>query len=292
MEAEFLLTSFARDMGVRFVPRPISCDFLNHVALYEFVSGRPVQRREVTRDAIHKAIRFYEELNRGKDSPRADGLPYASEACFSIEDHIQTVTHRVEKLLRISSRTAIDCKARLFVEKKLAPAWRETMDTVLQKAGRHSLNMSEAAPQKDWNISPSDFGFHNAIRQTNGDIWFVDFEYAGWDAPDKLVCDFFCQPAVPVPMEFFQLFAVAVISSTSSPERYRTRVEMLMPLYQIKWCCIMLNEFLPIGSRRREFSGSDRNSDEMKARQLEKACRALNDAPVRNERFEMIISDL
>ena len=25
---------------------------------------------------------------------------------------------------------------------------------------------------------------------------FIDFEYAGWDDPSKLICDFFCQPAV------------------------------------------------------------------------------------------------
>jgi tyrosyl-tRNA synthetase len=28
---------------------------------------------------------------------------------------------------------------------------------------------------------------------------FLDFEYAGWDGPAKLVCDFFCQPALPAP---------------------------------------------------------------------------------------------
>ena len=30
-------------------------------------------------------------------------------------------------------------------------------------------------------VSPSDFGFHNAIVRGSGEICFIDFEYAGWD---------------------------------------------------------------------------------------------------------------
>ena len=52
--------------------------------------------------------------------------------------------------------------------------------------------------QQDRCLSPSDFGFHNALAQGET-VRFIDFEYAGWDDPAKTVCDFFHHPGVPVP---------------------------------------------------------------------------------------------
>ena len=57
----------------------------------------------------------------------------------------------------------------------------------------HPLDTQESV------LSPSDFGFHNALLGPDGKLCFIDFEYAGWDDPAKLICDFFCQPQTPVP---------------------------------------------------------------------------------------------
>jgi len=46
-------------------------------------------------------------------------------------------------------------------------------------------------------------------------------------------------------------------------------------LYRVKWCCIMLNDFLPAGRARRRFSGGE-SADRARAEaQLSKACRSL-----------------
>ena len=49
------------------------------------------------------------------------------------------------------------------------------------------------------------------------------------------------------------------------------RVALLWPAYQIKWCCILLNEFLPEGQARRRFSDADRLASRQPAIQLQKA---------------------
>ena len=66
-------------------------------------------------------------------------------------------------------------------------------------------------------LSPSDFGFHNAILANDGRLRFIDFEYAGWDDPSKLICDFFCQPAVPAPPQAFDRFATAIAAELPTP---------------------------------------------------------------------------
>ena len=40
-------------------------------------------------------------------------------------------------------------------------------------------------------LSPSDFGFHNALRTPAGTMVFLDFEYFGWDDPAKTGFGFF-----------------------------------------------------------------------------------------------------
>ena len=119
-------------------------------------------------------------------------------------------------------------------------------------------------------ISPSDFGFHNVLLKNDGALCFIDFEYAGWDDPAKLIGDFFCQPAVPVPPVYFDEFAAMVVSYSVRPEALRERAYLLLPAFQIKWCCIMLNEFLPAAAQRRQFADPTSSLDQRQRKQLDK----------------------
>ncbi len=59
------------------------------------------------------------------------------------------------------------------------------------------------------------------------------------------MCDFFSQPAVPISEDYYPRFVEAVISDLSEPETHVQRYDLLLDVYRIKWCCILLNEFLP-----------------------------------------------
>jgi hypothetical protein len=52
-------------------------------------------------------------------------------------------------------------------------------------------------------------------------------------------------------------------------------VRTLLPAYRMKWCCILLNEFLPVGGARRKFASEECDPEERKADQLKKAKAAL-----------------
>ena len=133
-------------------------------------------------------------------------------------------------------------------------------------AGKKSANACRRAPQEIdlavaepvlselRRLSPSDFGFHNALREAAGRLRFVDFEYAGWDDPAKLACDFFCQPALPVPMRFWSSFLANVTEDLPEAERQRRRIALLLPVYRIKWVTILLNDFHAVGNDRRRFA--------------------------------------
>ena len=139
-----------------------------------------------------------------------------------------------------------------------------------------SLFPNDKLDKLDRCISPSDFGFHNALENNNKEIYFFDFEYAGWDDPVKLIGDFFCQPQVPVPLKYFQEFSNTVLDYSKNKEYLIARAKASFPLFQIKWCCILLNEFLPKHLGRRAFAGNVNNIEEKKLVQLQKCLKNYN----------------
>jgi hypothetical protein len=83
----------------------------------------------------------------------------------------------------------------------------------------------------------------------------VDFEYSGWDDPAKSIADFANQPDMLLDAQLGDLFRDHALSLFPDPDSLAVRLALLTPLYQVKWACICLNEFLPAGSARRAFTG-------------------------------------
>jgi hypothetical protein len=287
LAAEFAFSHFAWNHGLRCLPRPMSCDLVHHLGLYEFVKGRRPTPDEIDSDAVRQAAAMIQQLSLNKASSDATNLPPGAEACFSIRAHLACVTRRVERLRKLDwsasseNDSAIDVQAAAFVEEELFPAWSATMEAVERRAAEICLPLDEELPRNDRCLSPSDFGFHNALVTPEG-IKFIDFEYAGWDDPAKLVCDFFCQPALPVSMRHFKTFLAAVVENTTDPKRHEQRIELLLPVYRLKWCCILLNEFLPVDAARRQFAygshGVPQTATNRKRQQVAKARQLLQES--------------
>lgn len=275
--AEVSFVDFAWSQGVHTVPRLWAADRERGAALFEFLPGRKVEPGEVDADMVDQAVAFWEALNAGRGTPAARALPLASEPCFSLADHLALVGRRVDRLRAIDGTSPIDRAAADFVRARLSPHWARLAESLPERARALRCPMDEALAPEERCLSPSDFGYHNALRGPDGRLRFFDFEYAGWDDPARTVCDFFCQVAVPVPGVHFGRVADRVASALPRPDLHRHRAELLLPVYGVKWCCIILNEFLPQGRDRRAFAGHGA-ADDRKAQQFAKAWQALDRA--------------
>jgi len=275
LAAEYAFCRFAWDCGLRCVPRCVACDRRYDLGLYEFIEGRMLSAAEIGPGHVGQAADFYRELNRHKSDPAARTLPPGSEACFSLGEHLACVQRRIERLVRLEDATPLGREAAEFMHGGLAPAWEKVRRQVEAQAAGLGLSPDQPLATRDECLSPSDFGFHNAILAADGRLRFIDFEYAGWDDPAKTVCDFFCQPAVPVAECRAEEFARAVVSDLSDPPWHLRRIGLLLPVYRVKWCAIMLNDFLPADSRRRSFARDARGAEARQRAQLEKAGDAL-----------------
>jgi hypothetical protein len=126
-------------------------------------------------------------------------------------------------------------------------------------------------PEAQRILSPSDIGFHNALRVSGGELVFIDFEYFGWDDPAKLISDFVLQPEVQLDRALLDRFRDGVfrlVGDVTLPDRYRLYVQ----LFRLKWVLILLNEYLRDDRSRRQLAGVDGTDwPAVLARQLEKA---------------------
>ncbi|NBV85195.1 MAG: hypothetical protein EBS01_02770 [Verrucomicrobia bacterium] len=213
-----------------------------------------------------QCIEWVTNLQRFRAHPLAANIAPAADACFSLDEHLALAERRVNRLLAAASNSE-NVEFTAFVNDELSARLGELSSLI-----RRSAVAPVDRPLEECHriLSPSDFGFHNALQDEQGRMWFLDFEYAGWDDPAKLLADFFCQPQVPVSLDHSGAFVCALgeaVGDFSLPSRFR----QLLPLHAVKWSCILLNEFLPQEASRRRFAGVRLPTAEMQAIQLEKS---------------------
>lgn len=267
---EFSFLRFAWSAGIRCVPEPLAADLEAAAALYSCVAGRHLRPDEVDAVAVDQAVSFVEKLNEQRHTPGAEELADVAEACFSIEEHVGRVDARIARLAEIEPTTPVHFDMQLFVRDEVGPVWRSIRLGAMAHANRIDVGGTSPIGGAERCLSPSDFGFHNALGE-DGRITFLDFEYAGWDDPAKTVCDFFCQVAVPVPLNHFDQVAKRLAALTTDPSLHFHRMVTLLPVYQVKWCCILLNAFLPLHRARRSFAVRTAIEADHLAAQLDKA---------------------
>ena len=248
--AEWSFVSHAWSRGVRVVPEPLACDGPEQAGLYSFVEGRKLTAAELAPAHVDAAIDFVLAVN----VPPRPTLAAGSEACFSLAEHLATVERRVARLATLDADVPHVAEAREFVAARLQPAWADVKANILSGATAEGLVLDTAIPADQSCLSPSDFGFHNALIDDAGKLTFLDFEYAGRDDPAKLVSDFFCQPEVPVPLAVHEHFIERLTEGLGLDAASVARCRLLIDAYQIKWTCIILNDFLPLGAARRAFA--------------------------------------
>jgi hypothetical protein len=269
--AEWGFLEYVWERGVRQVPEPLACDREAHAGLYGFAPGRRLGEDEVDAGAVARATDFVAAINGVPRRPEA--LAPGSEACFSLAEHLATVERRVARLAMLDETAPYAKDAAALVSGRLKPLWDTVSQRIAAQAAEAGIAVDAAIARPC--VSPSDFGYHNALFAQDGAATFIDFEYAGRDDPAKLVCDFFSQPEVPVSLEHFEPFVVAITGPLGLEAEDLWRCRALLPAYRLKWVCIILNEFLPVGASRRAFA--DAGDREARARrQIARAKRHLD----------------
>lgn len=269
LDAEWGFLKYASSICPDAVPQLLACDPAARLALYEYIDGVKLTADQIGPAQVAAAADFIVKINRKGGS---DALPEARESCFSLAEHFAVIEERLARLNRIPAE---DARAVTLADEMKA-FWRQRRRQILEGAKALGIDLERRISGDERVLSPSDFGFHNAIARSDGRLIFIDFEYAGWDDVAKLAADFFYHPAVRVSRKFEEVFLAPILSSMADPAVVRRRIALFRPIYGLKWCGIMLNCFLPDMAERARFADPAHDAEQRKLEQYTKARSAFD----------------
>ncbi|MFC1461253.1 phosphotransferase [Verrucomicrobiota bacterium] len=281
--AEFSMLSFLWQNGIRCVPEPLAKDNEKRIAFYEFIIGSRPTAGKIDKQDVERLCDLLGEMWRLKNRPGTESLPAGSDASFAIQDYIDCIQARLDAVQQCAASGEALPAFREFVKKQMAPMFERLMKYIDSESSRYGLDPALELTKEERTLNPADHGFHNAIRRKDGSLVFIDFEYAGWDDPAQMICNACLQPEVPIPSPLLNPFLREIIKRVEGNESLLRRLRIAYPLLAFKWCLIMLNEFLPVSSDRRQFAGTDPESRQTaqlakSRKQLGKAKAFLKDA--------------
>jgi len=276
-KVEFSSLEFLWANGVRCIPRPIISDSERRVAIYEYIDGQRISPQDVRHCDVDYAVQFLVELKKLKNHKDSRAMSPASEACFSGRAVIDSIVGRLDRLLTLGNDNSHYRALHDFLKNDFRPLLKASEARAKLRLDGWGMSFGKELEYEERTLSPSDFGFHNAIRRKDGKIAFVDFEYFGWDDPAKMVSDFLLHPGMWMHERLKKRFVRRILYRFKDHRCLEGRLDGLYPLFGLKWCLILLNEFVPENWRRRKFAGRNdlgRRGD-LLANQLQKARQML-----------------
>lgn len=268
LQVEYSALEFLWNCGERSIAQPLRADARRQVALYGFIEGEPVAAGAASAGDIEQLLSFVERLKAIESDARARSLNPAAEAFFTVDGVLSNLRGRLARLEALDAKGSAYDALRGFLADQFTPALKLFGERAAGRAG------GELAWEHR-TLSPSDLGFHNSLRGAGGRLVFLDFEYFGWDDPVKMLSDCLLHPMMGLAAGRRRQLAAGFDRIFGSDTDWKGRFDALHPLFALKWCMIMLNEFRMDQIERRRYV--DRNAEEIQVIQMRQldAARAL-----------------
>ena len=273
LHAEFSSLSFLWEQGMADIPQPIAVNREESCAIYGFIEGKKITPADTTNEDIVRAVDFLGRLkNLNHLAARSQNMPAASDACFSIQAILANVEGRLNRFQGLEHDEPEYCELGSFLQDDFKPFLSVLAKWAREQCAQSGISFDREISQEQKTLSPSDFGFHNALRAPDGRIVFLDFEYFGWDDPAKTVVDFLFHPAMGLSEPMKRNFVQGMLAAFRENEQLLERVRIVYPLFGMKWCMIFLNEFVPNDFSRRAFAAANPlDRSRLRTEQLRKA---------------------
>ena len=239
MRAEIEFLTYAELVSPRYVPKLIHHDPSLRCIVIEYTDGESYAEGVVPASHhLNGALNFFRLLNADRATAKKYISLDAAEGFLRLSEHVVNARNRLSQMGTDHLPRELKIQATDLL-KKLNSASERVMNKTESLISSGTVSDSIDPDQRC--ISPSDFGFHNAIR-TNSGPKFIDFEFSGWDDPAKAAVDFALQPGVPTGIPTSSLLAAA---NCNQINMIKKRCETLGPVLRIKWLCIILAVLQP-----------------------------------------------
>ena len=224
------------------------------LGIYSWINGDLIEKPDL--GDLKQAVDFVHKLYDISKSSNTKDIGCATEACLSANDLVDQVEKRIDKLMSVTTEYDV---LKHFLVDQFIPLWQDLVEYAFDEWP--SSSRYDDLKVEYQTLSPSDFGFHNAIRQSDR-LVFVDFEYFGWDDPVKLTADFMWHPAMNLDVEDSLYWEKSMIDIFSSDPDFEQRLHASKPFYGMRWALIVLNRFLPDFTVNNQLLATNHDSSE------------------------------
>lgn len=230
--------NFLNKKKIKIIPKIISVDKENEIIFFNFIKGYSIKRPN--KKQLKECLKFLVKINYSTNYKKFK-FQLASDACLSIKDHINTCESRIRKLTskHKKKKNLEHRKIFEFLENKIIPEFEKLKYETNIKFSKSQI--LKKIKKEDLILSPSDFGFHNIISK-NRKLYFIDFEYAGWDDPNKLLCDFFLNPDYFISDKNKKYFLSNFIRFFKKKISNLSKFNLILKFHFLKWVCVIINQ--------------------------------------------------
>lgn len=254
--AEFIALTLMWDNGIRCVPRPYCLDPEHGFAVMSWVPGKPLKGRPGASSQVLEATRFLLKLNRLHKKTLNLKLPEGADSRRCLRDYESVIEKRLSRI-QAGLKARPHEEASRLVQSRILPLKARVLERFHSRTAEQGFSLDKKLEFSQRTLSPSDFGFHNAVLGKGGRIFWLDFEYFGQDDSAKLIADFLHHVAQKLTAMEKKLFVETFSRGLSDREEFLSRLNLVTDPIALEWILIVLNVFSPEGLARRRYSDPD-----------------------------------
>ena len=261
LDCEWMFLSMLHDQVPGSSPQPLLR--LSNGLVMDYVQGAPPKHAD-----FFPIMVKLDEIGQRIDRT---AIGIAAHARFKLSDFREHADRRFKDLTLACASKACPAEAAHFLKEQFLPVYHSAIFRFESFCNQVALQADGYLPQPLHYPSPSDFGLHNCLEDKGGRLLFLDFEYAGWDDPVKLLCDFLRHVGNNLPVET-RLHAIRrFISYRKQDPTLENRFRAVCDLVGLEWILIVLNVLISTELERKQFASHGTAGKELVLARLEKA---------------------
>ncbi len=269
LKREFQALSFLYKERFECIPGAfLKNDSLNY-AIYSYENGKSKNAKDVTRNDLDQMVDFIVTLQGIKPVDVTEEFLPGVMACFSFQDYLNNIQIRLEKFKAHSQNNGLPDMVKQLLQSDYVKVISDLVSDVMKKYTEKEIE--EQIPLDERRLSPVDFGPHNTIFGDDGSLVFVDFEYFGWDDPNRLVGDFLNHDQIKgISEEDKKYFLKKYLRYSTLSEYILNRLDTITKLIAIEWVTTYLSSLTKEKIEIRRFANSEFNEVEYVKIQIDK----------------------
>ena len=229
-ESKFL--TFLKDCNFENIPQKILSNTKDNWLLMSWIEGKRINK--VNYKLCKKYLEFLFSIQKFRGLNSAKNISPASEAYFHLKGQIKSLNNRFLLLEKKNKELLIMNEDLSRILKNLLNKVKFEINCLMLFKNDKNIDIEYILPEENRIISQSDVGFHNMLVGTNN-VYFLDFEYSGWDDPGKLISDLLLQPDNNVPLKYFNVLDNYLKDFIFDKNYQEDRLIFMLKLIRIKY---------------------------------------------------------